>query len=93
VASKKIKDKTCAYCRQERASEAKEVGGFNINVVHVVCERYREMVPALWRRGERGENHRETYAGPRPIGSVPLKLEGLTLDTNCLKATDELSLV
>jgi hypothetical protein len=39
VASKKFKGKTCAYCRRERASEAKELGGFNINVVHVVCER------------------------------------------------------
>jgi hypothetical protein len=39
VASKEFKGKTCAYCRRERASEAKEVGGFNINVVHVVCER------------------------------------------------------
>jgi hypothetical protein len=39
VASKKFKGKTCAYCRRERASEAKEFGGFNINVVHVVCER------------------------------------------------------
>jgi hypothetical protein len=40
VASKEFKGKTCAYCRRERASEAKEFGGFNINVVHVVCERY-----------------------------------------------------
>ena len=40
MASKEFKGKTCAYCRRERASEAKEVGGFNINVVHVVCERY-----------------------------------------------------
>jgi hypothetical protein len=39
VASKEFKGKTCAYCRRERASEAKEVGGLNISVVHVVCER------------------------------------------------------
>jgi hypothetical protein len=39
VASKEFKGKTCAYCRRERASEAKEIGGSNINVVHVVCER------------------------------------------------------
>ena len=168
MASKEFKGKTCAYCRRERASEAKEVGGFNINVVHVVCERYgrartyrrdglgarfiilclcgtagrasrpakdeetlqgklaemvasfdwpnpamrragppeyvtealsllmvvdppiseqmieakeevvkipsssaRQMVPALCRRGERGEHHREASAGPRPITSVP----------------------
>jgi hypothetical protein len=40
VASKEFKGETCAYCRRERALEAKEVGGFNINVVHVVCQRY-----------------------------------------------------
>jgi hypothetical protein len=39
VASKKFKGKTCAYCRRERASEAKELGEFTINVVDVVCER------------------------------------------------------
>src|ERR1700676_637746 len=32
------------------------------------------MVPALCRRGERGEHDRAAYAAPRPISSVPLKL-------------------
>jgi hypothetical protein len=40
MASRDFKGKTYAYYRRERASEAKEVGGFNINVVHVVCQRY-----------------------------------------------------
>jgi hypothetical protein len=39
MASKEFKGKTCAYCRRERASEAKDVGGFNLNVVHRVCGR------------------------------------------------------
>ena len=39
MASKEFKGKTCAYCRRERASEAKEVDEFNINVSPVVCER------------------------------------------------------
>jgi hypothetical protein len=39
VASKEFKGKTCAYCRRERASEAKDVGGFKLNVVHGVCGR------------------------------------------------------
>jgi hypothetical protein len=34
-----VASKEFAYCRRERASEAKEIGGFSINVVHVVCER------------------------------------------------------
>ncbi len=39
MARKKFKGRTYAYCPRERASEAKEVDEFNINVVHVVCER------------------------------------------------------